>query len=89
MENQIPVSDAAQDHPEQEPHLYESLPEPLQEIGKKATTAFREFQESETWKRIIETRGKARDYITENPVNSFFYALGTGFLVGFLLKKRK
>lgn len=37
---------------------------------------------------MLDARDKARDYITENPVNSFFYALGAGMFLGFLLKRK-
>lgn len=89
MEQQIPVNDITQDQPEKSSSTFDELPEPLREISQMATEAFREFQQSDTYEKILETKDKARDYIKENPVNSFFYALGAGTILGFILKRKK
>jgi ElaB/YqjD/DUF883 family membrane-anchored ribosome-binding protein len=89
MEHQIPVNEMPQEQPKTGPALHDEIPEPLREVGQKVSEAFKEFKESETWEKILETRDKAKDFITENPVNSFFYALGTGIFLGFLLKRKK
>jgi ElaB/YqjD/DUF883 family membrane-anchored ribosome-binding protein len=89
MEHQIPVNDMSQEQPKTDPAVHEEIPEPLREVGQKVLQAFNEFRESETWDKILETRDKAREYIMENPVNSFFYALGTGLFLGLLLKRKK
>jgi len=89
MEHQIPVNEMPQEQPKTGPALHDEIPEPLREVGQKVSEAFNEFKESETWEKILETRDKAKDFITENPVNSFFYALGTGIFLGFLLKRKK
>ncbi|NTW47088.1 MAG: hypothetical protein HGB16_03005 [Chlorobaculum sp.] len=89
MEHQIPVNDMSQEQPSSGPAVHEGIPEPLREVGQKVSDAFNEFKESETWEKVLDARDKAREYITENPVNSFFYALGGGMLLGFLLKRNK
>jgi ElaB/YqjD/DUF883 family membrane-anchored ribosome-binding protein len=89
MEHQIPVTEMSQEQPKTAPPVHDKIPEPLREVGQKVSEAFNEFKESETWEKMLETRDKARDYITENPVNSFFYALGAGAFLGFLLKRKK
>jgi len=86
---QIPVNDMAQEEPRTAPEANDSIPEPFREVSKKVSDAFDEFKESETWEKILDARDQAREYITENPVNSFFYALGAGTLLGFLLKRKK
>jgi len=89
MEHQIPVNDMSQDQPKTGPAVQEEIPEPFREAGQKVSEAFNEFKESETWEKILETRDKAREYIMDNPVNSFFYALGAGLFLGLLLKRKK
>jgi ElaB/YqjD/DUF883 family membrane-anchored ribosome-binding protein len=89
MEHQIPVNDMSQEQPKSGPAVHDEIPEPLREVGQKVSEAFNEFKESETWEKMLDARDKAREYITENPVNSFFYALGGGMLLGFLLKRNK
>lgn len=89
MENQIPVNDISSEQPETESQIHDEIPEPLREIGKRIADALREFRESDNYDKLLEARDKARDYITENPVNSFFYALGAGVFLGFLLKRKK
>ena len=89
MEHQIPVNDMSQEQPQSGPAVHEGIPEPLREVGQKVSDAFNEFKESETWEKVLDARDKAREYITENPVNSFFYALGAGVFLGFLLKRNK
>jgi len=88
MEHQIPVSDMSQEQPKAAPSAQREIPEPLREVTQKVSEAFSEFKESETWEKMLDAKEKARDYITENPVNSFFYALGAGVLFGFLLKRK-
>jgi ElaB/YqjD/DUF883 family membrane-anchored ribosome-binding protein len=88
MEHQIPVNDMSQEQPKSGPAVHDEIPEPLREVGQKVSDAFNEFKESETWEKMLDARDKARDYITENPVNSFFYALGAGVFLGFLLKRK-
>lgn len=90
MEQQIPVNDISQDQPEKSaPSVFDKLPEPIREVGQKVVEAVREFRESETYGQMTDAGNKARDYITDNPVNSFFYALGAGFVLGFVLKRKK
>jgi ElaB/YqjD/DUF883 family membrane-anchored ribosome-binding protein len=89
MEHQIPVNDMSQEQPKTGPAVHDEFPEPLREVGQRVSEAFNEFKESETWEKMLDARDKARDYITENPVNAFFYALGGGVLLGFLLKRKK
>jgi len=88
MEQQIPVNDMAQEETKTSPETHDNIPEPLREVGQKVSEAFNEFKESDTWEKMLDAREKARDYITENPVNSFFYALGAGVFLGFLLKRK-
>ncbi|AOS83045.1 hypothetical protein BIU88_02130 [Chlorobaculum limnaeum] len=88
MEHQIPVNDMPQEQPKSGQAVHDEIPEPLREVGQKVSDAFNEFKESETWEKMLDARDKARDYITENPVNSFFYALGAGVFLGFLLKRK-
>ncbi|AAM72988.1 MAG TPA: hypothetical protein DEB17_10690 [Chlorobaculum sp.] len=88
MEHQIPVNDTSQEQPKTGPAVHDEIPEPFRKISQKVSEAFSEFKESETWEKMLDARDKARDYITENPVNSFFYALGAGMFLGFLLKRK-
>lgn len=88
MEHQIPVNDMAQEEPKTPSATQNGIPEPFREVSKKVSEVFDEFKESETWEKILDARDQAREYITENPVNSFFYALGAGALLGFLLKRK-
>ncbi|MGC8775293.1 MAG: hypothetical protein ACP5R6_08575 [Chlorobaculum sp.] len=89
MEHQIPVNDISQEQPKTGPAVHDEIPEPFREVSQKVSEAFSEFKESETWEKMLDARDKAKEYITENPVNSFFYALGGGILLGFLLKRKK
>ncbi|NTU54228.1 MAG: hypothetical protein HGA97_11160 [Chlorobiaceae bacterium] len=88
MEYKIQDNDISQKPAETESHVQIEIPEPIREVGQRITDAFREFQKSDTYENLLEARDKARTYITENPVNSFFYALGAGVFLGFLLKKK-
>ena len=89
MEHQIPIDDKSPEQPKTGPAVLENFPEPIREVGQKVSEAFNEFRESETWEKVLDARDKAKEYITENPVNSFFYALGAGVFLGFLLKRKK
>lgn len=89
MEHQIPVNDISQEQPKTGPAVHDEIPEPLREVSQKVSEAFNEFKESETWEKMLDARDKAKEYITENPVNSFFYALGAGVFLGFLLKRKR
>lgn len=90
MEQQIPVNDISQDQPEKGAQsVFDKLPEPIREVGQKVAEAVREFRESETYGQMNDAGNKARDYITDNPLNAFFYALGAGFVLGFVLKRKK
>lgn len=89
MEHQIPVNDISQEQPKTGPAVHDEIPEPFREVSQKVSEAFSEFKESETWEKMLDARDKAKEYITENPVNSFFYALGTGVFLGFLLKRKR
>jgi len=89
MEQQIPVNDMPQEQPEKSPSAFDELPEPIREVGQMATEALNEFKESETYEQILDAKEKAQNYITDNPVKSFFYALGAGTVLGFILKRNK
>ncbi len=90
MEQQIPVNTTPQqEQPEQTPSAFEELPEPLSDIAQMASEAFDEFKESDAYEKILDAKETAQNYIRENPVHSFFYALGAGTLLGFLLKRNK
>lgn len=88
MEHQIPVTDMNPEQPKNAPDVKGVLPEQFREIGEWASQAFDEFKESETYDKILDTGETAREYIRENPVSSFFYALGAGLVLGFILKKK-
>lgn len=89
MEHQIPVNDISQEQPKTGPAVHDEIPEPFREVSQKVSEAFNEFKESEMWEKMLDARDKAKEYITENPVNSFFYALGAGVFLGFLLKRNR
>jgi ElaB/YqjD/DUF883 family membrane-anchored ribosome-binding protein len=89
MEQQIPITDMTPELPKTSPTVREDIPEPIREVSEKVSRAFEEFKESEAYGKILESRDKARNYIMDNPVNSFFYALGAGLFLGLLLKRNK
>ncbi|NTW51882.1 MAG: hypothetical protein HGB22_04775 [Chlorobiaceae bacterium] len=92
MEQQIPITDITPELPKVTkvtPTVREELPEPIREVSEKVSKAIREFQESETYEKILNAKDKAGNYIKDNPVNSFFYALGAGLFLGLILKRNK
>jgi len=76
------------EQPKSTPEVKGELPEPLRDVSAWATQTFREFKESEAYDKILDTGETAREFIRENPVSSFFYALGAGLLIGFILKRK-
>ncbi len=89
MEQQIPIIDITPEPPKAAPVVREDIPEPIREVSDRVSKAFKEFQETETYEKILDAKDKATNYITDNPVNSFFYALGAGLFLGLLLKRKK
>jgi ElaB/YqjD/DUF883 family membrane-anchored ribosome-binding protein len=89
MEQQIPIIDVTPELPKSSPSVREDIPEPIREVSERVSQAFKEFQDTETYDKILEARDKASNYIKDNPVNSFFYALGAGLFLGLLLKRKK
>jgi ElaB/YqjD/DUF883 family membrane-anchored ribosome-binding protein len=89
MENQIPITSMDQEQPEAKPAPPHEIPEQIREISDKVARTFREFRESDTYDRIIEGKETASDYIRNNPLASFGYALGAGIFLGFILKKSR
>jgi ElaB/YqjD/DUF883 family membrane-anchored ribosome-binding protein len=89
MEHQIPVTHMEQEQPETKPAAPQEIPEPIREISEKVASTVREFKESKTYEKIVEGKEYARDYIQNNPLISFGYALGAGVLLGFILKRNK
>lgn len=91
MEQQIPFNATPpqqQQQPEKAPTPFDDLPEPLREAGQMASDAFKEFKDSDAYEQILEAKDKAHNYITDNPMQSFFIALGLGTVLGFLLKRK-
>ncbi len=89
MEHQIPITSMDQEQPEAKPAPPQDIPEQIREISEKVARTLREFKESETYDRIIEGKETVRDYIRNNPLASFGYALGAGVFIGFILKKSR
>ncbi|NTU57504.1 MAG: hypothetical protein HGB00_01075 [Chlorobiaceae bacterium] len=89
MEQHIPITDITPEVPKPTPSVRQDIPEPIREVSEKVSSAFKEFQETETYEKILEAKDKARNYIADNPVNSFFYALGAGLFLGLLLRRKK
>ena len=50
---------------------------------------YNQFRESEQYEEIEEKAVKLKDYIQDNPVPSVLYSLGTGFILGLLLHRKK
>jgi ElaB/YqjD/DUF883 family membrane-anchored ribosome-binding protein len=89
MEHEIPITSMDQEQPEAKSAPPQEIPEQIREISDKVARAIREFRESETYERIIEGKETASDYIRNNPLASFGYALGAGVFLGFILKKSR
>ena len=89
MEHQIPITHMEQEQPVSKPVDQKEIPDPMREIGEKVAATFKEFKESPTYEKIIEGKEQVRDYIRNNPLVSFGYAMGAGLLLGLILKKNK
>jgi ElaB/YqjD/DUF883 family membrane-anchored ribosome-binding protein len=88
MAQQIPVEVMEQEQPSSSRERNPEIPEQVREIGDMAARTWREFKESETYDRLLEGRDAAQEYIRTNPLASFGYALGAGFLLGLLMKRK-
>ncbi|ANT64240.1 hypothetical protein Ptc2401_00441 [Prosthecochloris sp. CIB 2401] len=64
------------------------VPEHMSEFSRQASELYGQFKESEQYERIIETREQVREYIRQKPLESALYALGAGFLLGLVLKRK-
>lgn len=87
MEREIPVTVMNQGPAETATTSADPVPDQIRQLGEKASEAFSAFRESEAYDRLLKATDAARDYIGRNPVPSFLYALGGGFVLGFLLKR--
>lgn len=89
MEHQIPVTSMEQEQPGPQPSGQMEIPDQIREVSDRIAESFNEFKKSETYERIIEGKESALDYIRNNPLTSFGYALGAGVLLGFILKRNR
>ncbi len=88
MEHQIPVEVMEQEPPVPNKGSAQEIPEQVREISDLVARTWQEFRESETYDRLLEGRDAAQEYIRKNPLPSFGYALGAGFLLGLLMKRK-
>lgn len=89
MENEIPVTKRYAAPEQGSPARKEEIPDKIREISESISGTLREFRQSERYERILEGREIAREYIRNNPVSAFLYALGAGMFLGMLMKRKR
>lgn len=87
MMQEIP-SQNTMNEPQDECCSNSPVPDKMSELSRQASAMYDQFKESEQYERIMETREQVTDYIQRKPLESALYALGAGFLLGLLLKRK-
>ncbi|MEI7694853.1 MAG: hypothetical protein WCI64_04295 [Chlorobium sp.] len=65
------------------------VPKPERNIGETLSDAFLFFRESEPGNLLMQGAEKAKEYIKKNPAQAMLFSLGTGALLGLLMKKQR
>lgn len=89
MEHEIPVTNKEQEQPEPKSAAPQDIPDQILELTEKLSRALDDFKQSEAYDRLLEKQEKVRDYIRKNPLPSLGYALATGVVLGFILKRSR
>lgn len=91
MEQEVPVviHSEAPGGPAQDTRRENPIPEQVKEISENISEAFSRFKESPSYEQLLDRAEKTREYIRKNPVQSMFYSVGAGALLGLFIRRKR